>query len=196
MKRLGALWVPGDEPNPDLAAAAQHDELERAAPAKPASRVARMEDFKGRHVGGRDSKIDDDRRGAALALLEMYEGNVSAAARATGISPRTVRRLRDELPEDERAKLRATAKDGLIDGLLSIAAKIVGLVDSPEVLSAIAAGPNPDRLMVMLGIGIDKLQILTGGATSRVAFDLDEFLAAPTWTKPMPEIVDVKPVVN
>ena len=124
-------------------------------------------------------------KAASLAVLEATGGNLRAAARAVGVSARTIRRLCDELPDDEREKVRHQARGAIADTAITIAARAAAVLCDENVIANIAAGDQAWRLVTVLEKATGVSQLLTGGATERHAFTIDEILAQSTWTKPV-----------
>lgn len=106
-------------------------------------------------------RIDDARRAIALGALQANRGNKRETERQTGVSRRTIGRIEKD-PPDER--LIKEAKKKIAEHAAVIAIKTGKLLATDEILAAIAAGPNPERLSLVYGVAVDKLDALTSGA--------------------------------
>lgn len=121
----------------------------------------------------------DDEKALALAALQMYGGDVSKAARAAGVPRNTLLRWRDSAPEVVRQIVQQKTLD-LAAAVGQIANRAAGFIgqafdyletvkddDGQSSTGAVALKMLPD-LNRVLGTMVDKSQLLTGGATSRV----------------------------
>lgn len=107
-------------------------------------------------------RYSDEDKAAALATLDAMDGNVNGAARKLGIAESTLRSWNnDRGVHPVVANLREKKKGELADRLKEIAHEIIdGMPDKISEASLRDSG-------VTLGIVLDKLQLLSGAATSR-----------------------------
>lgn len=112
----------------------------------------------------------DDERAAGLAALALHGGNIKRAAREFGVPERTMRRWSEETPAAVGA-IADQKKLDIADRLQRISERAAGCIglalDAIEADRALAVDKLSDLNRIM-GTAIDKHQLLTGGATSRV----------------------------
>jgi hypothetical protein len=104
------------------------------------------------------SKYGEEARASAITLAQA-KGTKTASAE-TGIPERTIG---DWLSDPRYAELRAKTRDDIAEQ-----SKVIAQLAGGEIASRIRAGGFKDTALVMaFGVAIDKLQLLSGGATAR-----------------------------
>lgn len=107
-------------------------------------------------------KYSDEDKASALAILDAMGGNVNGAAKELGIAESTLRSWKNERGvHPVVAGLREQKRGELADRLKEIAHQIV------DALPHKIEDSNLRDAGVTLGIIVDKINLLTGAATSR-----------------------------
>lgn len=126
---------------------------------------------------------------ASVMAAEMT--SPTAAAQASGVPETNIRRWRDD---PELAEYGAKTREELADGTRMLVGLLVDTI-----AAAIRAGKfEPRDLAVLLGITVEKSQLLGGGPTSRTEtrtlsddFDDDEKQRLRDWIDALPTTADV-----
>lgn len=134
-------------------------------------------------------KYDPEVKAAALAVLRMNDGALKQTERDTGIDDQTIRKW----AEADDATMRALERQAALkvaSVLEQIAMKCASLLHDDEILAAIAAGPNPEKLATVLGISVEKMQLLRGDPTeNNNVGTLAGYVQRAVWKDP-DEVVD------
>lgn len=112
----------------------------------------------------RQRKYTDDERAAAMALLESFGGNVAKTARQSGFPENTIRNWRDGkgmVPPE----VVANKKDDLADLFEREAIGALGMA------AAKRESASYRDLVTGAAIAADKIQLLRGEPTERIAHD-------------------------
>lgn len=125
----------------------------------------------------------DEEKAAGLAALVAHGGDVSKAARASGISARCIARWRDETPAAV-AEIADGKREDLAAMMDRIARRAVGYIDlafdamdaaktrNGDSMTGVMALERLSELNRIAGTAVDKTQLLSGGATARIEHDV------------------------
>lgn len=129
-----------------------------------------------RPAKGRSYSIED--KAKALAVLNSNGGNVKRTARELGIPANTLRDWRNDPDSAAPVELREQKEAELESSLESIALRYAAALDDDIVVRAIIASRDPSKLAFVLGIVVDKLQLLRGKPTANIS--LTDWIAQHT----------------
>jgi len=99
------------------------------------------------------------RRTKLATIVTAELTNPAATANATGIPESTIRYWMDD---PSFAEFRAKTRDDMVDATALLAHRILGRI------SATLDQFEPRDLTILFGVMVDKAQLLSGGATSRL----------------------------
>lgn len=113
-----------------------------------------------------NTSYSDEFKAAALALLDAQggKGSIKPTARTLGIPRSTLSDWYNGRTNYSVPKLRHIKRDELSQQLIELAHISLDILTDEDKL----ASANVREVAIVLGIAIDKMQLLTGDATERV----------------------------
>lgn len=129
------------------------------------------------------SRYATEDKAKALALLKSNGGNLKRTARQIGVPPATLRMWRNDPEDAAPAELREQKEAELESHLESIALRYAKALDNDATVMAIVASRDPSKLAIVLGIAVEKIQLLRGKPTANI--NLFDWIAQRNADKPL-----------